>query len=84
MTAEDIFINDLKTNGIPLNCVVYEDSNFFRHLYSGPFSGIPDNLRNREIENMCLQYNWQLLIYIKPESPVLRAFRKLIKFFIRR
>lgn len=91
MTPEDIFVQDIHEN-----CIIYEDTRYFRHLYSGRMSGIPENLKHREIENLCIQHyfendlehlvhkeKWQILIYIKPESLLLRFIRKIKKILIK-
>ena len=91
MTPEDIFVQDIHEN-----CIIYEDTRYFRHLYSGRMSGIPENLKQREIENLCIQHffdndlehlvhreKWQIVIYIKPESLLLRFIRRIKKILIK-
>lgn len=91
MTPEDIFVQDIYEN-----CIIYEDTRYFRQLYSGRMSGIPENLKHREIENLCIQHffendlehlvhkeKWQIIIYIKPESLLLRFIRKIKKILIK-
>ena len=92
MTTEDIFVQDIQYE----TCIIYEDAKYFRHLYSGRMSGIPENLKHREIENLCIQHyfendlehlvhkeKWQIIIYIKPESLLLRFIRKIKKILIK-
>lgn len=92
MTPEDIFVQDIQNE----NCIIYEDTKYFRHLYSGRMSGIPEILKHRELENLCIQHffendlehlvhkeKWQIVIYIKPESPMLRFIRKIKKILIK-
>lgn len=85
MTPEDIFVQDIHET-----CIIYEDTRYFRHLYSGRMSGIPENLKHREIENLCIQHyylvhkeKWQILIYIKPESLLLRFIKRIKKLLIK-
>lgn len=91
MTPEDIFVQDIHEN-----CIIYEDTRYFRQLYSGRMSGIPESLKHREIENLCIQHyfdhntehlvykeKWQIIIYIKPESLLLRFIRKIKKILIK-
>lgn len=91
MTPEDIFVQDVHEN-----CIIYEDTRYFRHLYSGRMSGIPENLKHRELENLCIQHffendmehlvhkeKWQIVIYIKPESLLLRFIRRIKKILIK-
>lgn len=91
MTPEDIFVQDIHEN-----CIIYEDAKYFRQLYSGRMSGIPENLKHRELENLCIQHffendlehlvhkeKWQIIIYIKPESLLLRFIRKIKKILIK-
>lgn len=91
MTPEDIFVQDIHEN-----CIIYEDTRYFRHLYSGRMSGIPENLKHREIENLCIQHyfendlehlvhkeKWQILIYIKSESLLLRFIKRIRKLLIK-
>lgn len=91
MTPEDIFVQDIHEN-----CIIYEDTRYFRHLYSGRMSGIPENLKQREIENLCIQHffdndlehlvhreKWQIVIYIKPESLLLRFIKRIKKLLIK-
>lgn len=92
MTPEDIFVQDIQNE----TCTIYEDAKYFRQLYSGRMSGIPENLKHRELENLCIQHffendlehlvhkeKWQIIIYIKPESLLLRFIRKIKKILIK-
>lgn len=92
MTTEDIFVQDIQHE----TCIIYEDAKYFRQLYSGRMSGIPENLKHRELENLCIQHffendlehlvhkeKWQIIIYIKPESLLLRFIRKIKKILIK-
>ena len=92
MTPEDIFVQDIHNE----TCIIYEDTKYFRRLYSGRMSGIPENLKHRELENLCIQHffendmehlvhkeKWQIVIYIKPESLLLRFIRKIKKILIK-
>ena len=92
MTPEDIFVQDIQNE----TCIIYEDTKYFKHLYSGRMSGIPENLQHRELENLCIQHffendmehlvhkeKWQIVIYIKPESLLLRFIRKIKKILIK-
>lgn len=91
MTPEDIFVQNIHEN-----CIIYEDTRYFRQLYSGRMSGIPENLKHREIENLCIQHyfehdlehlvhkeKWQIVIYIKPESLLLRFIKRIRKLLIK-
>jgi hypothetical protein len=60
-------------------CLIYEDAHYFKFLFTGPFDKIPEKLKNRTLENICIQYE-VVVFYVKPLPAYITLFQKVVSF----
>lgn len=79
MKIDDVYLSaSYSTNKKPL-CLIYEDTNYFKFLFTGPFDKIPEKLKNRPLENICIQYE-VVVFYVKPLPAYITLFQKVVSF----
>lgn len=80
MKIADVFWNTSYSANKKALCLIYEDANYFKFLYSGTFDKIPEKLKNRPLENICIQYDVQVVFYIRPLPAYIKIFQKVVSF----
>lgn len=79
MKIDDVFLSASYSTNKKALCLIYEDANYFKFLFTGPFDKIPEKLKNRTLENICIQYE-VVVFYIKPLPAYITLFQKLASF----
>ena len=79
MKIDDVFLSASYSTNKKALCLIYEDTNYFKFLFTGPFDKIPEKLKNRTLENICIQYE-VVVFYVKPLPAYITLFQKLASF----
>lgn len=77
MKIDDVFIS---SENKKLNCIIYEDEHYFKFKYSGTFSHIPEELKKRTLENICIQTDVHIIFYIKKLPFYVKYYQNFKKF----
>lgn len=79
MKIDDVFLSASYTTNKKVLCLIYEDAHYFKFLFTGPFDKIPEKLKNRPLENICIQYE-VVFFYVKPLPAYITLFQKVVSF----
>ena len=80
MKIDDVFLSASYSTNKKALCLIYEDANYFKFLFTGPFDKIPEKLKNRTLENICIQYE-VVVFYVKPLPAYTTLIQKVVSFY---